>query len=79
MAWAPVFSPDGELAAAKVEINGKYRIAVNGRLLDLAFSEAWDPVFSPGGDKLLVKGIGTDEDVGKYCRHILETDNLSRT
>lgn len=75
-AWPPVFSPQGDFVAAKVERNGKYAIAVNGKTLDIPLAEAWNPVFSPDNTKIMVKGIGTGEDEGKYCRHIIETDKL---
>lgn len=76
--WPPVFSPEGDMVAAKVEINGKFAIAVNGKPIDITFSEAWNPLFSPDGSKLMVNGIGTGEDEGKFCRYILETDKLPR-
>jgi hypothetical protein len=67
MAWAPVFSPAGDVVAAKVEVDGGYTLVVNDRLWSHRCEAVWDPVFSPAGDKLLVKTI---ED-GIYHRRVL--------
>ncbi len=76
--WTPAISPNGEYVAAKVEINGKFAIAVNGKPIDIPFERAWNPTFSPDGEKLLLRGIEEGENKGKYCRHVLKTDQLPR-
>jgi hypothetical protein len=57
MAWKPVFSPNSQYVASKVEINGKYTIAVNDCLWKRACDACWEPVFSPCGEKILCRTI----------------------
>ena len=75
MAWAPVFSPDSRHIAAKVEKNGRFFIFIDGKPIKYDFEAAWNPAFSPEGDKLLVKGIG-GENEGQYCRYVLKLSDL---
>ena len=72
MAWKPVFSPDSQHLAARVDKNGKYTIAIDDRLWQQQCEAVWDPVFSPDGDKILLRSI---ED-GKYYRRILPVAEL---
>ena len=67
MAWPPVFSPDNETVAAKVEKDGKYAFVVNDRMVPRACEAAWDPVFSTDGHRLLLRSI---ED-GIYYRRVV--------
>ena len=64
MAWRPVFSPNSNDAAVKVEQNGKYTVAVNDRVWQEKYDALWDPVFSPAGDKILLRTVKD----GKYSR-----------
>jgi len=72
MAWPPVFSPDNETVAAKVETEGTYAFVVNDRLGPHACEAAWDPVFSPDGNRLLLRSI---ED-GVYCRRVVPVSDF---
>jgi hypothetical protein len=72
MAFKPVFSPDGEHLATRVEKNGKYTIALNDRLWSRQCEAAWDPIFSPEGDKILLRTV---ED-GMYYRRVLPVAEL---
>jgi hypothetical protein len=71
MAWSPVFSPDGNHVAAKVEKNGHYRIVFDGKTHQASYSALWNPVFSPDGEKLMIRGIEKDSQGEKYYRHII--------
>ena len=76
MAWQPVFSPDNKHVAAKVEKNGRYLIMVDGQALKSSFSQVWNPCFSPDGSKLLVRGIGSDDNQGNYYRQVLALTDI---
>jgi len=76
MAWQPVFSPDSRHVAAKVEKNGRYLILVDGRALKSQFSQVWNPCFSPDGSKLLVRGIGSDDNQGTFYRQVLALTDI---
>lgn len=67
MMWDPVFSPNGEFVAAKVEKGGKYGVAINGKLGKQQFDAMWEPVFSPDGSSLLIRAM----EGGKYYRHVI--------
>jgi hypothetical protein len=71
MAWAPVFSPDGRHVAAKVQKAGLYAILLDGRPLAEGFAFLWAPVFSPDGGKILIRGVGSGPDKGKYYRSVV--------
>lgn len=71
MVWQPVFSPDGRHVAAKVEKNGGYRLLLDGQVLRTDFDALWDPCFSPDGGRLLVRGLGSGADKGRYYREVV--------
>ena len=73
MAWKPVFSPDGNRLAAKVQKNGKYTIAMDDRLWSHQCEAVWDPVFSPDSQKILLKSL---ED-GSYYRRVIPVTDLA--
>ena len=73
MAWRPVFSPQGETVAVRVEKNGKYTIALNDGLWEQECDALWDPVFSPEGDKLLVRSV----EAGSYYRRIVPVAEIA--
>ena len=73
MAWAPVFSPDGRQAAAKVEKKGKFTFSIDGRLWNGQADAAWDPVFSPDGRKILFRTI----ENGSYVRRVLSVSDIA--
>ena len=73
MAWQPVFSADSRCAAAKVEIDGKYTIAVNGHLWHEGFDMAWDPTFSPDGSRLMLRTV----EQGIYKRRIVPVSTIT--
>ncbi len=47
MVFEPVFSPDSKHLAVKVEKNGAYTYAIDGKVLPHSFDQLWMPVFSP--------------------------------
>jgi hypothetical protein len=73
MAWDPVFSPDGEHALAKVEKDGRYFAALDGRLSKRGFEQLWEPLLSPDGSGVLLKYI---ED-GRYWREVVPAGELA--
>ena len=77
MAWRPIFSPDGEKVAAKVEKNGLYTIVVNGKPLRQEFPAVWDPVFSPDSDKILIKAIKAEPKEIKYFRSVMRLQDIT--
>ncbi len=70
--WDPVFSPAGDKVAAKVERNGKYFLAVNGKIGKKGYESLWSPVFSPDGSKLLVRCV----ENGKYYRRVVPVNEI---
>jgi len=56
MAWDPVFSSDGRVAA-QVELDGKRTVALDGKLSSHSFDRLWQPRFSPDGKQLLLRGV----------------------
>ncbi|MFW6315420.1 MAG: electron transfer complex subunit TmcD, partial [Desulfohalobiaceae bacterium] len=53
-AFQPVFSPDGQHLALRVESQGKYTLLLDNKPFPRQFSMLWDPVFSPDGRKILI-------------------------
>ena len=72
MAWKPVFSPDSRRVAARVRLNGRYNIILDGAAYKQDFDLVWDPVFSPDGDKIMIRAIMD----GNYCRIIAPTTDF---
>ncbi|MFA7165854.1 MAG: WD40 repeat domain-containing protein, partial [Desulfoplanes sp.] len=72
MAWPPVFSPDGEHVAVKVERQGAYTFVLDGKEMGEGFEHAWAPVFSPDGTKLMLRYIRDNA----YCRRVVEIENF---
>jgi len=72
MAWRPVFSPNPNDLAVKVERNGRYTIAFNDRTWQEEYDALWDPVFSPAGDRILLRTI---QD-GKYIRKVIRVKDI---
>jgi hypothetical protein len=73
MAWQPVFSPDNQYLAAKVEKKGKHTIAVNDRLWTGECDNVWDPVFSPDSRKLLLRSV----ENGIYYRRVIPVTDFA--
>ncbi|HSN55356.1 MAG TPA: hypothetical protein VLT32_11820, partial [Candidatus Sulfomarinibacteraceae bacterium] len=69
MVWDPIFSPVGERLAAKVERDGRFAIAVDGRPWSPWFDRLWDPIFSPDGSRMLVRAIEDDT----FIRQVVDT------
>ena len=67
MVWKPVFSPDGQKVVAKVEQDGKFALALNGKVLGQPYDGLYDPVIGPEGDRVLVKAL----EGGKYYRRVV--------
>ncbi|MFO8032738.1 MAG: WD40 repeat domain-containing protein [Desulfohalobiaceae bacterium] len=67
-AFKPVFSPDGEHLAIRVENNGKYTLLLDNRPYPREFSMLWDPVFSPDSKKILLRA----RDGNKYLRIVAD-------
>jgi hypothetical protein len=73
MAFNPVFSPDGNHLALRVELqDGSHTIAVDDQIWSHACQHAWDPVFSPDSEKVLIRCV---ED-GVYHRRVLAVRDL---
>ena len=73
MVWKPVFCPQRQTCRVKVEINGKYSIAVDDTVWGEEFDTVWDPVFSPDGDRVLVRAVRD----GKYVRHVIALRDIT--
>jgi hypothetical protein len=73
MAWKPVFSPDGNDVAAKVEKKGQYTYTVNDRVWSTACDAAWKPVFSPDGTHLMLRTV----EAGNYVRRIVPVSTIT--
>ncbi len=56
-AFNPIFSPDGQHLAVRVEKCGKYTIVLDGKIYPQEFSGLWDPIFSPESDKVLIRAL----------------------
>ena len=73
MAWRPVFSPDGEFLATRVERKGKYTLALNDKTWNRECDTIWDPVFSPDGRQLLARFVAD----GRYHRCIIPVTEIT--
>jgi hypothetical protein len=73
MAWKPVFSPDGQDVAAKVEKKGRYTYTVNNRIWSTSCDAAWEPVFSPDGTHLMLRTV----EAGNYVRRIVPVSSIT--
>ena len=60
-AWDPVFSPAGDKVAAKVERNGKYFLAVNGKIGKKGYESLVEPRFQSGWEQTPGKMRGERE------------------
>ena len=67
MVWDPVFTPDSRSVMAKVERDGRFAIAVDGRVWSPWFDGLWEPVPSPDGRQVLVRCL----DGQKYYRNVV--------
>jgi hypothetical protein len=67
MVWDPVFSSSGENVITKVEKDGRYAVAVDGKVWSRWYSAMWPPVVSPDGTRVLIRAI---ED-GVYHRQVV--------
>ena len=67
MVWKPAFTPDGKQVVAKVEKDGKFALALNGKIVGSSYDGMYDPVVGPGGDRVLVKAL----EGGKYYRRVV--------
>jgi hypothetical protein len=74
MIWNPVFSPNGELVAAKAEREKEMFLVINGKIATKGFQNMCDPVFSPDGSKIMIK----DLELGRFYRRLLPADQLPR-
>jgi len=66
------FGPNGDMVICKVEKNGKYAIAVNGKIKGKEYEALWNPVVSPDGTKVMICGV---ED-GKYYRKVVPLSDI---
>jgi Tol biopolymer transport system component len=76
MAWAPVFSPDEQHVAAKIEKDGQFTVAVDGKPMKTQFKNVWNPVFSPDGEKILIRAIEGSGDKETYVRQVLPVTEI---
>lgn len=70
--WTPAMDDQGQVIAVRFEKNGKYFLAVNGRVDPTGYPMLFDPEVSPDGKKILVKSISN----GMYTRQIIPVDRL---
>ena len=63
-------TPGGQFA--KIEENGRYSYAVNGRVWAETFEKLWEPIFSPDGKTILVRGVQDDA----YVRRVVPLSEL---
>jgi hypothetical protein len=47
---------------------------LDGRVLRTDFEALWPPAFSPDGRRLLVRGLGSGADRGRYYREVVALD-----
>jgi len=73
MVWAPVFSQDSKHVGAKVEKNGRYTVAIDGKAMKRDCQAVWDPIFSPDGTKVLVRSV----EGGRYIRRVLPVTEIT--
>jgi hypothetical protein len=71
MVWDPVFNPAGDRVVAKVERNGRFAVAVDGRIWSPWYDALWDPVFNPDGSRLLIRAV----ENGTYLRQVVSFDS----
>jgi len=69
--WDPVFTPSGDRVAAKVERDGRFAIAVDGKVWSPWYAALWEPVFSPDGTRLLIRAV----ENGTYFRQVVPFDS----
>jgi hypothetical protein len=72
MVWKPLFTPDGKKVIAKVEQDGMFALALNGKVIGQEYDGMYDPVIGPEGDRVLVKAL----EGGKYYRRVVAIGNL---
>ncbi|THB75335.1 MAG: Tmc redox complex protein TmcD [Desulfobacteraceae bacterium] len=70
--WKPAMDATGEIVAARFEKQGRYHLAVNGRVAPGDYDMLFDPEISPDGTKILIKSITG----GIYSRQVLSVDGL---
>lgn len=66
--FKPVFSPDGEHVALRVENQDRYTLLLDNKPYKQEFSMLWDPVFSPDSRKILLRARQGD----KYLRIVAD-------
>ena len=74
MVWDPVFSSSGERVVAKVERDGRFAFAVDGKVWSPWYDALWEPVFSPDGERLLIRAV----ENGTYLRQVVPFDSTFR-
>ena len=72
MVWDPVFAPSGDQVVAKVEKEGRFAIAVDGKIWSPWYDALWEPIFSPDGERLLIRAV----ENGTYFRQVVPFDSI---
>ncbi len=70
--WQPAVNGNGSTIAARMVQNGKYRLAVNAKVLPQSYDLAFDPIIHPDGEKILFRTIKNNT----YSRTVLNRDDL---
>jgi hypothetical protein len=76
MAWAPVFSPDSQHVAAKVEKDGQFTLVVDGTPLEKTYPKVWDPIFSPDSQHILLRALEGTGPEAVYTRSVLPLNEI---
>jgi hypothetical protein len=76
MAWKPVFSPDSQHVAAKVEQKGKYTFVVDGQPLKNTYGAAWNPVFSPDSQHIMLRAIEGSGSDAIFTRTVIPLNEI---
>ena len=71
MVWTPVFSPDSQHVAAKVEKDGQFTLVMDGKPLKNTYTKVWDPVFSPDSQHVLLRALEGSGSDTIYTRSVL--------
>jgi hypothetical protein len=72
--WDPVFTPSSDRVAAKVERDGRFAVAVDGKVWSPWYDALWEPIFSPDGTRLLIRAV----EKGTYLRQVVPFDGNFR-